>query len=305
MNIRTVFMGSPDFAIPILRRLSAETKVVGVVTQPDREAGRGRQITPPPVKQVAQALNIPLIQPARLREPAALQQLSDWAPDLIVVAAFGQILRSAVLELPRFGCINVHGSLLPRWRGAAPIQAAILNGDQGTGISIMLMDPGIDTGPVLSQRSLPILPDDSGETLAQRMAELGADLLAETLPPYLTGELKPQPQPQEGATYAVMLKKEDGLLDFHLPAETLARRVRGLLPWPGAYMEWQGQALKIVRAHATAGGPGPGILSVHQGVPAVGCHTGLLILDEVQLAGKKAMPGKVFLNGARTWAKHP
>jgi len=303
MNIRTVFMGSPEFAIPSLRKLAAAYPVVGVVTQPDREAGRGRVLTPPPVKTAAEALGIPVIQPTRLREPAAFQQLLDWAPDLIVVAAFGQILRPAVLDLPRFGCINVHGSLLPRWRGAAPIQAAILAGDRETGVTIMKMDPGIDTGPQLSQRSLPITAEDTGETLGVRMADLGADLLLETLPAYLSGRLQPQPQPEEGATYAGMLKKEDGLLDFSLPAEVLERRVRGLIPWPGAFMDWQGQPLKIHRAHTAPGNARPGETCTHQGLPAVGSGTGLLVLDEVQPAGKKPQPGKVFLNGARTWGK--
>lgn len=303
MNIRTVFMGSPEFAIPSLRRLASEYQVVGVVTQPDREAGRGRQLSPPPVKLAAIELGIPVIQPNRLREPAASQQLLDWAPDLIVVAAFGQILRPAVLDLPRFGCINVHGSLLPRWRGAAPIQAAILHGDSQTGVTIMKMDPGIDTGPQLTQRSLPILPDDTGETLGQRMSVLGADLLAETLARYLAGELHPQPQPENGATYASMLTKEDGLLDFNLPASTLERRVRGLIPWPGAYMIWQGQPLKIHRAHTASGQTNPGQIIIQHGLPAVGCNEGVLVIDEVQPAGKKPMPGKTFLNGARTWGQ--
>ena len=305
MDINIVFMGSPEFAVPCLRRLAKEYRVTGVVTQPDREAGRGRQLTPPPIKTVAQELELPVIQPARLRDPEAMQKLVEWAPDLIVVTAFGQILRSAVLDLPRFGCINVHGSLLPRWRGAAPIQAAILHGDKFTGVTIMKMDSGIDTGPMLNQRSMEILPDDTGETLGKRMSEIGADLLMETLPAYIRGSLIPQQQPDEGATYAGMLKKEDGLLDFTMPAEVLARRVRGLIPWPGAYMHWQNQPLKIHRAHPAAGHTPPGQTVLHQGMPAVGCADGLLVLDEVQPAGKKPMPGKVFLNGARTWGLEP
>jgi methionyl-tRNA formyltransferase len=301
MNIRTVFMGSPDFAVPILHRLAGDYTMVGVVTQPDRQAGRGRKLTSPPIKTSAIELGIPVIQPNRIRDPEATQQLIDWAPDLIVVAAFGQILRPNILNMPRFGCINVHGSLLPRWRGASPIQAAILHGDKQTGVTIMKMDPGIDTGPQLSQRAMPILPDDTGETLGARMADLGANLLIETLPAYLAGDLHPQPQAENGATYAGMLKKEDGLLNFELPAEVLERQVRGLLPWPGAFMIWQNQPMKIHRAHWVESQAAPGKTRIHQGLPAVGCAMGLLVFDEVQPAGKNPLPGKVFLNGARTW----
>ena len=202
MNDRIVFMGSPEFALPSLTALARDFQVVGVVTQPDRPAGRGRELTPPPVKTLAQQFGLPIIQPERLKEPAAQQQLQDWAPDVIVVAAFGQILRSAVLGLPPHGCINVHASLLPRWRGAAPVQAAILNGDGETGITIMCMDAGVDTGGILSQRSQRIAPEDTGGSLSQRLAELGAALLVDTLPGYLRGDIQPQPQVDAVATYA-------------------------------------------------------------------------------------------------------
>jgi len=306
MTIKTVFMGSPEFALPSLRLLAQNFNVVGVVSQPDREAGRGRKLTPPPVKVLADELNIPTIQPSRIREPQAMAQLQAWAPDLIVVAAFGQILRPAVLDMPRFGCINVHGSLLPRGRGAAPIQAAILEGDAETGITIMKMDPGVDTGPMLAQGALQILPDDNAYSLGLRMAELGANLLVETLPLYLSGALQPQPQPETGATYAAMLKKEDGRLDFSLSAEILARRVRAFYPWPGAYTIWQDQPLKIIRAHpAPAAGANrslpAGSLVQQDGLPGIACAGDLLVFDEVQPAGKKPMPGKVFLNGSRGW----
>jgi methionyl-tRNA formyltransferase len=218
------------------------------------------------------------------------------------VAAFGQILRQEVLDLPRHGCINVHASLLPRWRGAAPIQAAILNGDSETGITIMRMDAGVDTGPMLLQRALPIRPDDTAASLSPRMAELGASLLLEALPPYLAGSLPLQPQDETLATYAPMLKKESGLLRFDLPALQLERCVRAFHPWPCAYTFYQDQMLKIHRARAVAGsGGGPGSRTIVQGIPAVVCGEGLLILDEVQPAGKRSMPGKVFLQGARTW----
>jgi methionyl-tRNA formyltransferase len=304
MSIDIVFMGSPDFALPTLRALAEHYQVAGVITQPDRPAGRSRLLTPPPVKILAQELGLPVIQPDRLREPEAMQQLRAWAPDLIVVAAFGQILRPEVLDLPAYGCINVHASLLPRWRGAAPIQAALLAGDEQTGITILKMDPGVDTGPILSQRASAIYPDDSAASLAARLAQLGAEQLVETLPAYLDGSLAPQPQDESQATHAPMLKKEDGQLDFHRPAEQLARQVRAFNPWPGAYTLWQGQGLKIHHAHAAeAPSPAPGQTCLHAGLPAIATSQGLLVLDEVQPAGKRAMPGKVFLQGARGWGK--
>jgi methionyl-tRNA formyltransferase len=303
MSVRTVFMGSPEFSIPALRGLAERYQVVGVVTQPDRPAGRGRVLTPPPVKNLAQELGLPVIQPRRLKEPQAMQQLHKWQPELIVVAAFGQILRADVLELPRYGCVNVHASLLPRWRGAAPVQAAILNGDAETGITIMLMDPGVDTGPLLSQRALPILPQDTGGSLSERLSALGAELLLETLPGYLSGEIQPQPQEETGATYAPMLKKEDGRLDFSQTAGQLERRVRAFNPWPGSFMVWQGQPLKIHRARAVSASRWnvPCSRCSYDGLPAVGTGRGLLVLEQVQPAGKRPVSGEDFLRGARGW----
>lgn len=302
MSLRLVFMGSPDFAVPSLRALTEVYNVVGVITQPDRPAGRGRELKPPPVKLVALELGLPILQPERLRAPEAMEQLHQWAPDLIVVAAFGQILRREVLELPRYGCINVHASLLPRWRGAAPVQAAILNGDPQTGVTIMRMDVGVDTGPILSQRSEVILSEDTGGSLSQRLAQAGAELLIETLPPYLNGSLQPIPQDDALATYAPLLKKEDGLLSFERPAEYLARQVRAYNPWPGAYFIWKGQLIKIHQAHAVDDPAAvPGETTVFKGLPALGTASGLLVLDEVQPAGKRNLPGKAFLQGARDW----
>ncbi len=302
---RVVFMGSPDFAVPALKALAQHYPVVGVVTQPDRPAGRGRTLKPPAVKEAALLLGLPIIQPEKLRQPEAMQQLRDWAPDLIVVAAFGQILRLELLDLPKFGCINIHGSLLPRWRGAAPIQAAILAGDVETGVTIMKMDPGVDTGPFLSRRYIPISPDDTAGTLFEKLAPLGAELLLETLPRYLSGELQPQPQPAEGVTYAPMLKKEDGLLDFSQPAIALERRVRAFTPWPGTWFEWKGAPLKVLRARVGAQkSPGAGSRFIVDGYPAIGTGEGLLILEEIQPAGKKPMSGKAYLAGTREWDYH-
>jgi methionyl-tRNA formyltransferase len=296
-----VFMGSPDFSLPILHSLANTCTVVGVVTQPDRAAGRGRQLKPPPVKSLAQELNIPVIQPEKLRQPEAMEQLRLWNPDLIVVAAFGQILKKDVLYLPRFGCINVHASLLPRWRGAAPINAAILHGDEETGVTIMKMDVGLDTGPILTQRPIPLTRDDTAGSVFEKLSHLGASLLIETLPDYLSGKIEPVPQPEEGMTYAPMLKKEEGHLEFTSPADELERRVRAFNPWPGAFTDFDGTLLKIHRAHVVEGEAEAGQRLVYEEQPAVGAKGGLLILDEVQPAGKKSMDGKSFLAGARHW----
>jgi methionyl-tRNA formyltransferase len=298
-------MGSPEFAVPALETVAAHYLLAGVVTQPDRPAGRGGALKPPAVKTAALRLGIPVIQPEKVRNPEAMTQLQAWAPDLIVVAAFGQILRAEVLGLPKFGCINIHGSLLPRGRGAAPIQAAILAGDKETGITIMKMDPGVDTGPMLSQRAVPISPDDTAGTLFEKLAPIGAELLLETLPRYLSGELQPLPQPAEGVTYAPMLKKEDGLLGFTRPAAELERRVRAFTPWPGTWFEWNGEPVKVLRARVNAEkSPGAGDRLTIDGYPAIGTGAGTFILEEIQPAGKKPMSGKAFLSGARDWGNY-
>jgi methionyl-tRNA formyltransferase len=301
-DLQIVFMGSPNFAVPVLEALAKEYGVAGVVTQPDRPAGRGGALNSPAVKTAALRLGIPVTQPEKLKAPESMAQIQAWTPDLIVVAAFGQILRPEVLNLPGYGCINVHGSLLPRWRGAAPIQAAILEGDRESGITIMKMDAGVDTGPVLSQRRLLIAPDDTSGSLFEKMAPLGADLLIEILPQYLSGDLTIRFQSEEGATYAPMLKKEDGRLDFTKPAIDLERRVRAMNPWPGAFFEWNGRPIKVTRGHVLADqNPGAGKRVTVENKPALGTADGILILDEVQPAGKKSMPGSAFLAGTHNW----
>lgn len=303
MSHRVVFMGSPDFALPGLRALASRYQIVGVVTQPDRASGRGRALKPPPVKTLALELGLPLVQPEKLRQPEAVQQLRAWNPDLIVVAAFGQILKPEVLDLPRFGCLNVHASLLPRWRGAAPINAAILAGDEEMGVTIMKMDAGLDTGGILAQRAFRLSPDVTAGAAFDALSALGADLLLESLPDYLAGKLTPVPQPEDGVTYAPMLKKEDGRLDFARPADELERRVRAMNPWPGAWFEWDGNLLKVARAKTLGGekGRASGIRLVVEGRPAVTCADGALVLEEVQPAGKRPMSGRAFLAGARGW----
>jgi methionyl-tRNA formyltransferase len=278
MSTRIVFMGSPDFALPSLRALAAQYPVVGVVTQPDRASGRGRELRQPPVKTFALELGIPVLQPEKLLKPD-------------------------VLDLPRFGCINVHASLLPRWRGAAPINAALLAGDEETGVTIMKMDVGLDTGPTLAHQSIRLTRDDTAGSVTGTLSTLGADLLLATLPDFLAGKLTPSPQPAEGVTYAPMLKKEDGRLDFTRPAAELERRVRAMNPWPGAWFEWDGTLLKVARATVSDGkGHGNGSRFTVEGRPAVMCADDALVLEEVQPAGKKVMLGKSFLAGARGWA---
>lgn len=304
MPTTVVFMGSPQFAVPVLIALVREYTILGVVTQPDRPAGRGRQLTPPPIKIAAEKLDLPVIQPRRLREPGAMEQLRQWNPEMIVVAAFGQILRPEILDLPKFGCINVHASLLPRWRGAAPIQAAIQHGDLVTGVTIMKMDPGIDTGNILSQKAIQIQPEDTGGTLSEHLAEAGAILLIDTLPGYLRGAILPTLQDESQATYAPMLSKANGLLDFNKPAADLARQVRALQPWPGTHMDWNGQTLKISKAAAVAdySAREVGTTLIYQGLPGVKTSWGILVLEEVQPAGKRSMNGKDFLHGSKGWA---
>lgn len=302
MATRIVFMGSPDFALPTLQALNDHFNVVGVVTQPDRPSGRGQNIQPPEVKQLALRLNLPLIQPVTLKDSQVFRQLETWQPDVIVVAAFGQILNQAVLDLPPYGCVNVHASLLPRWRGAAPVQAAILQ-DDITGVTIMKMDAGLDTGPILSQREISIAPDTNAGKLTAELARMGADLLTRTLPGYLAGEIQPRPQSEQDATYAPRLTTADGQLDFSKSARFLARQVRAYDPWPGTYQFFNHNRVKVFRAHAVQTTEAvAGARAIVDGKPAWGTGEGWLVLDELQLAGKKKVSGEVFLHGARDWA---
>jgi len=297
---RIVFMGTPAFAVPSLQALHQNYTVIGVVTQPDKAAGRGQRLALSPVKQFALEAGLPLIQPHKLREPEAQAQLAAWQPDLIVVAAYGQILKPVVLNLPPRGCLNVHASLLPRWRGAAPIAASLLAGEAETGCTIMQMEVGLDTGAILSQSATPILSEDTTATLTARLAQLGADLLIDTLPQYLSGALTPQPQDEALATYAPQLKKEDGHLNFTQTAAELERRVRAFTPWPGAFALWNGQPLKILKvsvAPEVRGAPGT-VVPMPRGV-AVACAEGGLWLELIQPAGKKPMPAMDFARGAR------
>lgn len=299
---RLVFMGTPTFAVPALKQLAESHEIVTVVTQPDRPAGRKRRLTAPPAKEAALAQSLHVWQPPTLRTPEAVEHLRALAPDLIVVVAFGQILRADVLDVPPHGCLNVHGSLLPRYRGAAPVPAAILAGETETGITLMQMDKGMDTGPIIAQATCPIAPDDTTARLSERLAHLGADLLVETLPRWLAGDITPQPQDDSQATYCRIIAKADGQLAWQLPAEELARQVRAYIPWPTAFTSWQGKPLKVLRAlplqeWRSEGQPGQ-VVALDDGVGVV-TGEGVLQLVEVQLAGKRAMTTKDFLRGQR------
>jgi methionyl-tRNA formyltransferase len=292
-----VFMGTPEFALPVLSALIAHHTVIGIVTQPDRPAGRSRQVQPSPVKKLALEHHIPVFQPEKLRRPEAIDELKQWQPDAYVVAAFGQILPQSVLDIPLHGSINVHASLLPRWRGAAPIQAAIRAGDSETGITIMKMDAGLDTGPILTQRSIRITPDETGQSLHDKLAQLGAELLIDTLPGYLDGTIQPRPQDDSLATYAPTIKKEEGQIDWTQDAAAIERLIRAFTPWPGTFTLWSGQPLKILSAAVGEGTAQPGYVVERDGQIAVGTGNGLLYPLMMQLAGRSALSIDDFVRG--------
>lgn len=298
-ELRAVFMGTPEFATGTLQGLiDAGVKLIGVYTQPDRPKGRGKKMVPPPVKELAVQHDIPVFQPRKLRDPEAVAELQQLAPDLIVVVAYGQILPQSVLDIPRMGCINVHASLLPKYRGAAPINKAIIDGETVTGITTMLMDVGLDTGDMLIKKSLSIGPDETAGELHDRLAVLGCETMQETLKQVLSGTLDPQKQNGDASSYASMLKKENGLIDWSLPARELHNRVRGLAPWPGAFSALAGETLKISRTEVVEGvGKSGTIVAANADGVDVACGVGILRIGALQLPGKKMLPAADFLRG--------
>jgi len=297
---RVAFFGSAAFSVPTLEALvAAGYDVVAVYTQPDRPAGRGRQESYGPVKEAALRHGLPVYQPRSLKREAALAEFHALAPDVVVLAAYGLLFPQTFLDVPPHGSLNVHPSLLPRWRGPAPIVAALLAGDTTTGSTIFLMDAGMDTGPILAQREADIGPDVTAGALTARLAQHGAELLRDTLPAWLERKLVPQPQDEARATYSRMLTKEDGLLDWSRPAEELARRVRAFNPWPSTYTSWNGQTLKVLEARAHPDGQGdPGrVVRLHARETAVSTARGSLALLRVQLEGKRALPIQDFVRG--------
>ena len=301
-EVRTVFMGSPEFALPSLRALvDAGYDLRLVVTQPDRRAGRGGRMRAPAAKVEAERLGIPVFQPQSFRDPEAVAELAGVEPDLIVVAAYGRILPRAVLNLPRHPVVNVHPSLLPRWRGPSPVAASILAGDRETGVSIMELVPEMDAGPILAARPFPIAATDTTGALETSLAPEGADLLVETLPPWLDGDLPAVPQDESLVTVCPLLEKGHGHLGAGMTAREAERAVRAYDPWPGAFVTYGGDRLGIWRAHVGDAGEElvPGTLTVFAGKPAVAFREGVLVLDEVQRSGSRRVSGEAFLNGER------
>lgn len=298
-GLRLVFMGTPEFAAVSLQKLiDLNEKVALVVTQPDRPKGRGQKLLAPPVKLLAAAHGIPVLQPARVRAPEFIDAMRELNPDLIVVVAFGQILPKALLEIPRLGCINVHASLLPGYRGAAPINRCIIDGATETGVTTMLMDVGLDTGDMLLKKATSIGPDEDAQALHDRLALLGAETLAETLGLAASGGLVPEKQDDQLSSYAPMLKKEDGLIDWDRDPRTIRNMVRGFTPWPGAYTFLDGKTLKIYRCRVAGGSGTPGtVLQADRSGLVVACRGGGLLIEELQLEGKKRLSARDFLAG--------
>lgn len=297
--LRIVFAGTPDFSVPPLKALlQSEHEVVAVYTQPDRPAGRGRKLTPSPVKTVAEEADIAVYQPANFRDPADVAGLSRLQPDLLVVVAYGLLLPPAVLQIPRLACINIHASILPRWRGAAPIQRAIQAGDSESGVSIMQMDEGLDAGPVYLIKRIPLAADETGGSLHDRLSLLGAEALLEALPGIADGSLQPQPQDDSAATYAAKLEKREAQIDWSRPALEIERQVRAFNPWPVAYTRYENANLRIWQAHALEGmsaEPGTVMSATRDGVD-VSTGNGLLRVTRLQMPGKRAMDAADFIN---------
>jgi len=303
--VRIIFMGTPEFAVPPLEQLiQSKYQVVAVYTRPDKPAGRGRSLVSSPVKKAAITRGLPVLQPVSLKKAEVLAQLADLHPDVIVVAAFGLILPQSVLDIPRYGCLNIHPSLLPRFRGASPVAAAILAGEELTGVSIMLMDSGLDTGPVLTQTTVPVSPQDTTGSLTAKLSGVASSLLLEALPRWTRGEITPRPQDEAEATYSGTITKEAGEIDWHQPAVEIWRRVRAFQPWPGCYTAWQGRRLEIIeavplpRAENLEEGQ---VVTLEREAAAFGIGTGEGILGvlKVQLEGKRAMQAAEFLRGQR------
>jgi methionyl-tRNA formyltransferase len=306
--LRIIFMGTPELSCASLEKLAHDKnfQIVAVVTQPDKPKGRELKPQPSPVKILAQKLNPPVLQPAKARDEKFISELRELKPDLIAVVAYGQILPQAILDLPRSGCLNVHASLLPKYRGASPIQSAILNGETETGVTIMKMDAGLDTGDILAQARTPILPEDNSQTLHDRLAQLGGELLVETIPDYVAGKIQPEPQPKEGVSYAAKIKKEDGRIDWNLPAQEILNRLRAFTPWPGAFtffkIEPKPQLLKIRKAEISDKDsvlrPYPGeILSADKNGIVVACGKNAMRILELQREGGRRLSAQEFLAG--------
>ncbi len=299
--MRVLYLGSPAFAVDPLEQLAqADYEIVGVVTQPDKPAGRKRVLTPPPVKVAAERLGLPVLQPATLREPVEVERLAALRPDIGIVVAYGEILRQNVLDIPPLGYLNLHPSLLPRHRGPAPVSGAILAGDSETGVTVMQVDRQMDSGPILAQVTVPLLPTARAGTLTADLMRVGGHLLLDVLPRYAAAQLEPRPQDHSQATYTRLLKKADGRIDWSLPALVIERQIRAFDPWPGSFTTWQGHNLKILTAHVHPDevlDALPGTLQAVAGRPLVATGSGALELLTVQPAGKRPLAGTDWLLG--------
>ena len=302
--LRIIFMGTAELSGASLEKLFGDKRysVLAVVTQPDKPKGRDLKLTPSPLKVLAEKLNLPILQPLKARDEKFISELRELKPDLIVVVAYGQILPQTILDLPPFGCLNVHTSLLPKYRGAAPIQWAIADGEPETGVTIMKMDAGLDTGAILSTHRTPILPTDDSQILHDRLAQLGAELLIETISTFVAGRISPQAQPAEGSTYAAKIKKEDGRIDWNLSAQKIWNRLRAFTPWPGAFTflktELKPQLLKIWKVEVVGkSGIAGTILSADKTGIVVGCGENALRILELQREGGKRLTAEQFLAG--------
>jgi methionyl-tRNA formyltransferase len=306
MNVRLIFMGTPDFAVPALEALIGDGyDIQAVYTQPDRKAGRGQKLVGPPVKEIAIAHSIQVLQPESLKDDAAAEYIESLAPDVIVVAAYGRLIPERILAVPRYGCVNIHPSLLPRHRGPSPVATAVLEGDDKTGVTIMLLDAGMDSGPLLSRKEMAIEDNDTTGSLTAKLAELGARMLRETLPEWLAGKIKSEPQNNSEATITRILTKLDGEIAWSLSAVQLWRQVRAFQPWPGTFTNWQGKQLKIIEAlplqHTKQGQPGKVIVFSGASAAPLGveCGEGVLGILRVQLEGKKEVTASEFIRGQR------
>ena len=295
-----IFIGTPDFSVPTLEALIADERfnIAAVITAPDALVGRKQILTPPPVKVMAQKFNLPVLQPRNIKAMAT--GIKKIAPDAIIVIAYGQIIPPDILAIPKYGCLNLHASLLPKHRGASPIQSAIAAGDKTSGVTLMKMDSGLDTGPIIAQTKLNIATDETGESLHDKLARLSAKTLLQYLPGYLTGKLTPQPQAENQATYAPKLTRQSGRIDWRKPAEEIERLVRAYYPWPGTWTKWQEKILKIIEVDKNIlkiNKDKVGQIFLHNGRPAIQCGHSSLIINRLQLAGKQVVTGQEFISG--------
>lgn len=301
-KLKIVFMGTPDFAVPVLECILNDERLdlKAVITQPDKKTGRKKNITPPPAKIYAQKANLTVLQPEKIKDPHFIEQLKNIKPDLIIVAAYRQILPKEIIEMPKYGCINIHASLLPKYRGASPIQTAILNGDEETGVTIMKMDSGLDTGDIISQEKTKIENGDTAQDLHDKLSKIGAKLLIKTLPDYLSGKIKPCAQDDSKATITKILNKKDGEIDFNESAKNIVLKLRAFTPWPGIYTFFKDKKLKILKLKIED--------QINPLVPIgkfyetenklmVNCKNRALVLETVQLEGKQKISGREFING--------